>query len=89
MAVDEHARHELYNQLTDVLGPGHARTLMEHLPPAGWGEVATRRDLEVVEHRLVATMRGEITAQTRLLVFSMLAVLFTAVSLAFTAARLG
>ena len=88
MALDEHARHELYNQLTDVLGPGHARTLMEHPPPTGWGDIATTRDLEVIEHRITATLRGEINAQTRLLIFSMLAVLFTAVSLAFTAARL-
>jgi hypothetical protein len=100
MAVDEEARHELYTELRQLLGPQHSRTLMEHLPPTGWADVATRRDLdaavatlrldvEATRHEIVATLRGEMTVQTRGLIFSMLAVVFTAVSLAFTAARIG
>jgi hypothetical protein len=46
MAVDERSRHELFLKLEQVLGPDEAATLMEHLPTLGWGEVATRRDLE-------------------------------------------
>jgi hypothetical protein len=94
MAVDEQSRHELYNELVAALGSDHARTLMEHLPPVGWADVVTKRDLDALRHELTAlvheavgSLRAEINAQTRLLFFSMLTVMLTAVALAFTAAR--
>jgi hypothetical protein len=46
MAIDERARHELYLRLEEHLGPEAASTLMEHLPPTGWADVATKRDLD-------------------------------------------
>jgi len=46
MAIDERARHELYLRLEQHLGAEAASTLMEHLPPAGWADVATKRDLD-------------------------------------------
>lgn len=46
MAIDERSRHELYRRLEETLGPEAATTLMEHLPPVGWADVATKRDLE-------------------------------------------
>lgn len=46
MAIDERARHELYLRLEAHLGAEAATTLMEHLPPSGWSEVATKRDLD-------------------------------------------
>jgi hypothetical protein len=46
MPVDERSRHALYLRLEDVLGREEATTLMESLPPSGWSEVATKRDLE-------------------------------------------
>ena len=46
MAIDERARHELYLRLEEQLGPEAASTLMEHLPPTGWSEVATKHDLD-------------------------------------------
>lgn len=46
MAIDERARHELYLRLEETLGPEAASTLMEHRPPVGWGDVATKRDLD-------------------------------------------
>jgi hypothetical protein len=79
MALDERSRHDLYLRLEGVLGPEAATTLMEHLPPVGWADVATKRDLEVLlqhmdqrfetmEYKLLATFRGELqtalTAQT-------------------------
>ena len=46
MAIDERSRHELFLKLEEVLGPEEATTLMEHLPPVGWADVATKRDLD-------------------------------------------
>jgi hypothetical protein len=46
MAIDERARHQLYLRLEERLGSEAATTLMEHLPPTGWAEVATKRDLD-------------------------------------------
>jgi hypothetical protein len=54
MALDERARHHLYLRLEEQLGPEAATTLMEHLPPTGWADVATKRDLDLLR---VATKR--------------------------------
>jgi hypothetical protein len=48
MAIDERARHRLYERLEAVLGPDEASILMEHLPPVGWADVATKRDLDAL-----------------------------------------
>jgi hypothetical protein len=42
----------LYLRLEEVLGPEAATTLMEHLPPIGWADVAMKRDLDALEQRL-------------------------------------
>jgi hypothetical protein len=75
MALDERARHELFLRLEQVLGPQAAETLMELMPPVGWADVATKRDLdaleermdlrfEALEHKLLAGFRGELLAQS-------------------------
>lgn len=52
MTVDERSRHELYHRLEEVLGPDAATTLIEHLPPVGWADVATKNDLAGLEQRM-------------------------------------
>ena len=52
MVVDERSRHQLYRRLEEVLGPEAAPTLIEHLPPVGWADVATKHDLAGLEERL-------------------------------------
>ncbi len=52
MVVDERSRHELYRRLEEVLGPEAATTLIEHLPPVGWADVATKHDLAALEERM-------------------------------------
>ena len=47
--MDEAARHRLYERLEQVLGAEEATILMEHLPPVGWADVATKRDLDALE----------------------------------------
>jgi len=71
MAIDERARHELYLRLEEHLGPEAASTLMEHLPPTGWAEVTTKRDLDHLREvtkadidRYTAEMRSDIDRYT-------------------------
>jgi hypothetical protein len=52
MVLDERSRHELRLKLEQVLGPEQATTLMEMLPPVGWADVATKRDLDQLEQRM-------------------------------------
>lgn len=65
MAITEESRHRLYKALEESIGAQNANILMEHLPPVGWADVATKRDLEHleaatrqdIEHLAVATKR--------------------------------
>ena len=95
MAISEEARHELYQALERSIGHEHATTLMEHLPPVGWADVATRRDLEMqdlkleaTEARLTALIDRRVAEAVRVHVLTSVGSVLTAVSLAFTAARL-
>ena len=51
MELDESHRHELFDSLEAALGPRPAATLMAHLPPVGWADVATKHDLGELERR--------------------------------------
>jgi hypothetical protein len=54
VAITEDQRHDLYQSLIEVLGREKATTLMEHLPPLGWADVASKRDLD---HQSLVTRR--------------------------------
>ena len=60
MSIDERARHQLHARLDELLGPEPAGTLMSYLPPVGWADVATKRDLDALEHRFEATLYREL-----------------------------
>ena len=129
MAIDERSRHDLFTRLEEILGHDHATILMEHLPPVGWADVATKHDLDqlegridarfdvmetrtdsrfeqlearlvgridaveagmgVMEHRLLATFRAELNAQTRVMIFSLVAAMVSMAAVTVTAAGLG
>ena len=45
MALTHAQRTSMFNTLAQVMGQDEAETLMQHLPPSGWDNVATREDL--------------------------------------------
>lgn len=58
MPTNEQSRHDLHTHLDEILGPKDATVLMQHLPPTGWADVATKTDLAHLEDSL----RHEISA---------------------------
>jgi hypothetical protein len=48
MPLDERSRHLLYRRVEELMGSREATTLMELLPPVGWGDVATKQDLNIL-----------------------------------------
>lgn len=61
MTVTEEARYHLHQQLDDSVGQKGANTMMELLPPVGWADVATKRDLDQQSERLGLMVRAEIS----------------------------
>ena len=99
MATDEAARHELFSRLEAALGLEAAGTLMGYLPPVGWADVATKRDLdelelrldqrfELREQRMLATVRAEMSGHVRTMLFAMTGVMVTFASAVLAAAKL-
>jgi hypothetical protein len=93
--ITEESRHRLYQRLEELLGRDEAATLMEHLPPVGWADVATKRDLEHLGstlrleiENLGLALRADFAKEQRNLVFAMLAANTTLAGLTFAAARL-
>ena len=60
MTVTEEARYHLHQQLDDAVGEQGANTMMELLPPVGWADVATKRDLDQQSELLELMVRTEI-----------------------------
>jgi hypothetical protein len=56
VTIDERTRHEMYLGLEEKLGADVAGALMQHLPPVGWADVATKHDLEQLAARLEERM---------------------------------
>ena len=57
MTIDERTRRMVHARLEDALGPEVADAMMELLPPVGWGDVATRSDLD----RFATELRSEMS----------------------------
>jgi len=97
--IDERSRHRLYLRLEEVLGSDEAAVLMEHLPPVGWADVATKHDLreleermglrmDALEHRIDSKLGGLESRLLRTMILANSAAVLTVAGLAFAAARL-
>jgi hypothetical protein len=64
MPVDDRTRLQLHRRLEEVLGAEDAATLMDHLPPVSWADVARTRDVEAATEALRAEA-STTTAQLR------------------------
>ncbi|MCB0968600.1 MAG: hypothetical protein KDB37_17345 [Ilumatobacter sp.] len=63
MPVDDRTRLNLHRKLDETLGPEDADTLMAHLPPVTWNEVATKDDVDQLGKTLRLEMRAEFAEQ--------------------------
>lgn len=54
MSISEHDRFEMHLELKRLMGDAVAETLMRHLPPSGWGDVARKYDLDALSRRVDA-----------------------------------
>ena len=52
MTMTENDRYHLHQQLEEALDERGANTMMELLPPVGWADVTTKRDLDQLEERM-------------------------------------
>lgn len=55
MTVNEDQRFRMHLELRRVFGDEVGNTVMEHLPPRGWGDVARTVDVTHVSERLIQT----------------------------------
>ena len=85
MAVDEQARHRLYNRVVEVLGEEEAGILMAHLPPGGYPNLATKQDLLELERRLSAELKSH---TLRVVLTTNVATVLAVAAIAFTATGL-
>ena len=58
MAVTEGRRKKLYDKFEEVLDIDNAETVMELLPPVGWADVATNRELDHLRLALEGRFEG-------------------------------
>ena len=59
MSITDRQRLKLLRTLGTVIGPEDAGTLMDHLPPVTWANVATVDHVSSVGHQTATALRGE------------------------------
>ena len=52
MTISEAQRFEMHLGLRNILGDEVANSLMEHLPPSGWSDVARTGDIDRIDARI-------------------------------------
>jgi hypothetical protein len=88
MALTEAMRHRLFEHFEALMGPDEAEAMMALLPPVGWADVATKRDLDALR----SDLRAELYQSQKQLLLAVLAanagMAATFAGIAFAAARL-
>jgi hypothetical protein len=79
MAIDEGKRHELHERARQTLGDDAGDSLMELLPPVGWADVATKRDLEVLQIGLTSAINDSVRGSEHRILVWMFTTVLTAV----------
>ena len=64
MTVTERQRHALHEWAKRLGNEEVAATLMELLPPVGWADVATKRDLDHLRTELLTEVHRELRLHT-------------------------
>ena len=59
MSITDRQRLKFLRTLETVIGPEDAGTLMDHLPPVTWANVATVDHVSSVGHQTATALRGE------------------------------
>ena len=59
MSITDRQRLKLLRTLETVIGPEDAATLMDHLPPVTWANVATVDHVSSVGHQTATALRGD------------------------------
>jgi hypothetical protein len=62
--ITEAQRFELHTCLRGLMGEEVANTMMEHLPPSGWSDVARKPDIEQL-HKDVARVESSLKADIK------------------------
>ena len=89
MSVSEFQRHQVFQWFEEAMGPEKAAIMMDLLPPVGWGDIATRADLELVRADLRAEIRAANAELLHKLWFGLVASQATLVGLVVAAVQLG
>jgi hypothetical protein len=84
VSVNEFQRHQVFQWFEEAMGPEKAAIMMDLLPPVGWGDIATRSDLELVR----AEIRSANAELLHKLWFALVASQATLVGLVLAAAQL-
>jgi hypothetical protein len=87
MPVDERSRHQLYRKLDELMGREEATTLMELLPPSGWGDVATKQDMHQQVEALRRDLRADMESLARRIIMWTSSTVLATAALAFAAGR--
>lgn len=58
MTISEADRFAMHGELTRVHGEEVANIIMEHLPPAGWGDVARTHDVNTLREHMNLQFEG-------------------------------
>jgi hypothetical protein len=65
VALDRRQQVHLYERCRDALGDEAAGYFMSALPPFDWDTIATKHDVEVLEHKLTAAFERALRTQTK------------------------